>query len=92
MKLLTLVKLGALLGAATLFTGCATPALWAKRAYRPAEPPRLALAFQSDGNDVLVCYDERCGKSSEIRRRAYWLFASHESDKQSKPTFTNPAV
>ena len=88
-----LAKLGAFLVASTILTGCATPALWAKKAYRPADHPRLALALGQDGKDVLVCYDERCGKSSEVRRRAYWLFANTaKADKRVKPEFSSPAA
>lgn len=93
MKLLALLKPGSLLAALTLLTGCATPALWAKKNYRPAEPPGLALAFRSDTKDVLVSYDERCGKSAQSRRRAYWLVGGRvELDKRGKPRFANPAT
>lgn len=67
--------------------------LWAKQVYQPAEHPRLALAFPPDAKDVLVCYDERCGNSTKVRRRAYWLFAySAEANNRPKPKFTSAAA
>lgn len=69
----------ALILATALFTsGCiATNALWEKKAYRPAEDPRLNLALSTNAQDVLVQYDERRGKSKNIERRAYWLFTCY---------------
>ena len=99
-------ELGALMVVVTILTGCATPQvrpsaatpangprLWDNRLYQPAEHPGLALALSQDGNDVLVCYDERCEESLKTYRRAYWLFAYNaQSNNIVKPQFTSPAA
>ncbi len=70
------IQLGVLAVGLLTLTGCATPALWSKKYYHPADNVNLALALGQDGKDILVSYDESCGKSQNIRRRSYWLFAS----------------
>jgi hypothetical protein len=90
--LLGIAKLGALLVVSSILGGCATPALWAKKLYQPAEHPNLAVGLTEDGGDVLICYDEHCGKSLDVKRRAYCLFAYAATGKQVKPKFTNPLV
>ena len=85
----TIFKLGALVVASAMLTGCATPALWQKQLYHPAEHPHLALASSQDAKDVLVCYDECCENSPKLQRRAYWLFAySTNAQAYPKPRFT----
>jgi hypothetical protein len=82
-----------LLAALTALTGCATPALWAKRTYQPAEHPHLMLGLAPSGTNVLVCYDERGGKSLKSHRRAYWLFVyTARMNKHPKPRFTDPSI
>jgi hypothetical protein len=67
--------------------------LWTKQLYRSAKQPRLVLTFPSDARDVLVSYDECHGKSTKVRRRAYWLFACNAvADAHAKPKFTNAAA
>jgi hypothetical protein len=67
--------------------------LWAKQLYRPAEHPRLVLSLSQDARDVLVCYDECHGKSTKVRRHAYWLFAYNAVlDGRLKPKFTNASA
>jgi hypothetical protein len=71
-----------------LATGCATRELWAEKAYHPARHPRLSLGFDSLRQDLLVEYDEQCGDSSKVQRRAYWLFEySNTQTLRPKPTF-----
>lgn len=94
---LRVVIFGLMLAAMPIFTsGCVTHALWKKTSYQPAEYPRLSLASSAQANDVLVCYDEQCARSSKVRLRAYWLFAHSLNDtnsfKHPKPGFINPAV
>jgi hypothetical protein len=90
---LGITRTSVLLVALITVTSCATPALWAKRTYQPAEYPRLALGVSPGGTNVLVCYDERCGKSLKSHRRAYWLFTyTATMNKHPKPKFTDPSV
>jgi len=37
-----------------------------------------------------VCYDELCGKSTKVYRKAYWLFEYDAQTKHPKPHFTRP--
>jgi hypothetical protein len=92
-KVIGFLKMGPVLATVTMLTGCATPALWAKKDYQPSQHPRLALGLAQDGKDVLVCYDEQCGKGPDPQRRAYWLFAYQaKNHEHHKPVFTNPAL
>ncbi len=52
------INLATLVVASTLVTGCATPMVWSRKSYEPADHPRLALGLATDSEDVLVCYDE----------------------------------
>jgi hypothetical protein len=92
-KVIGFLKMGPVLATVTMLTGCATPALWAKKDYQPSQHPRLALGLAQDGKDVLVCYDEQCGKTPDTQRRAYWLFAYRaKNDEHRKPVFADPAL
>ena len=91
MKLAVVTEWAVVLAATTLLTGCATPALWAKKRYQPVEQPHLALGLAHDGRDLLVCYDEHCEKDAKAQRRAYWLFNYVATGKSAKPHFVDPA-
>src|SRR4051794_20332528 len=63
--------------AATLFSGCATHALWEPgtfaRFHEPATPPALELYTSADGQKTLVVYSEEVDSEKSRGKRAYWI-------------------
>jgi hypothetical protein len=76
-----------------LLDGCVTQKLWQEPAFNePAPSPNMRLFQAGKRGDVLVEYDESCGRNYTIRRRAYLLYEHTEhAASRCKPRFVNSA-
>ena len=79
---------------AMMLSGCATKAVWKEgqfaRYHEPAPAPDIRLFRSSQGQDVLVEYNESNEGDESIRRRAYWLHENQERlNDHRKPRFVS---